>query len=297
MLNIQEQLQHRKAIIILIVSTTIFALQDSITRILVQDYHPAQFIMIRQWVFLVFALWFCHHRVGLKSAFKTGHLPLQIIRNICWILELILFAMAIKVLQVAEMHAIFALFPLIVTLLAPLVLGETLGWRRLVAVMIGFVGALIIIRPGFGVFDEHALIALIATLFFAFYQLLTRKVSRFDRFETNLLYLALISCIVATAWGLPNWQPIDNTSAWLIAFICGTGLLSHILLMKALEYAPASVLQPFNYLTLVWAVILGYVIFNDLPDLYTVIGSLIIVSSGLFVIMRERYLRRKRPLI
>lgn len=289
--------QHQTAIFILVIATMIFALQDTVTRVLAQDYHPAQFIMIRQWVFLLFALIYCQQKVGLSTAIKTKKLPLQIVRNLCWILELILFAFAIRVLQVAEMHAIFALFPLIVTLLAPIILQETLGWRRFVAVIIGMVGALIIIRPGFGVFGTHAVIAVVATVLFAFYQLLTRKVNRYDGFETNFLYLAIVSCVVSTAWGIPNWQPIDSHSAWLIAFICLTGLVSHILLMKALEFAPASVLQPFNYLTLVWAVGFGYLVFSDLPDVFTIVGSIIIVCSGLFVIMRERQLRRKNRLL
>lgn len=280
------------AIGLLLITTFVFALQDGITRILAQDYHVAQFIMVRQWVFLIFALCFTHFNGGIKNAMKSKKPLLQIVRCTFWIMELIIFAIAIKLLQLAEIHALFAVFPLIVTLLAPFILGESLGWRRILAVIIGFFGALIIIRPGYGIFDIHALYALIAATMFAMYALLTRKVSRSDPFVTNLIYLAVIGAVVSTAWGIPNWQTPDLKGWVLIACLSATGLCGHVILMKALELAPASVLQPFNYTTLVWAILFGFIIFQELPDFWTIVGSIVIVSSGLFVIFRERRLRK-----
>ena len=269
-------------------ATLIFSCQDAITKVLVNTLPAPQFIMIRFWAFLVFALIFAYFNGGVKNAISTKRPLLQIIRGLLLIFQIILFAYGLKKLSLADMHSLFVLFPIFVTVLAVPVLKETIGWRRIVAVCVSFLGALLILRPGMGVFGFEALYPISCAALFAVYNLLTRLTSHHDHYSSNILYVALIGAFVSSSWGLPLWQSPSASETGFILVLCVTGVAGHVLLMKALEYSAASKIQPFNYFTLVWAIIISIVFFGDIPDQWTLIGAGVIILSGIYVLHRAQ---------
>ena len=283
-----------RGIMLCLGSMFIFALQDSITKVLVQDMAVAQFVMIRYWVFAVFAIAWVSYFSDLKSAMKTPQLGLQILRSLLSIAEIAIFNLSLRYLGLAEAHALLAVFPLIAVALAAPLLKERVGWHRGLAVGVGFIGTLVILRPGLEVFKPESLIALSAAVCFALYNLITRQVSAAgDGFNTNMLYMALIGCLSATIFGLPAWRE-PSADEWIMLMALSiSGILGHLLLVKALEYTPASVLQPFSYSLLVFATLFGLLLFAEVPDFWTLVGSTIVIGSGLYVIV----LGRKEPVL
>ncbi len=201
--------------------------------------------------------------------------------------EIGLFAYGIRFLGLAEMHAVMACFPLIVTALSMPLLGESVGWRRWAAVLCGFIGTLIILQPGTQVFDPYALIPLVCAVIYAVYILLTRRVSRHDRFETSLLYFGLVGLLASSTVVVFQWQAVAADTAWLLLAVCIASVTAHLLLIKSLELAAAVILQPFNYLILVWAILLGYLLFGETLSGTDVIGVTIVVGSGVYIGLRE----------
>ena len=175
-------------------------------------------------------------------------------------------------------------------------LGEKVGVRRWSAVGVAFVGMLIILRPGLGVLQPVTLLVLLSAFMFAIYLVLTRMVSRSDPPEVSLFSIAIIgfiglSAVVPFYWRMPT-NALDSGLFVLVAIL---GITAHFCLIKALQLAEASVLQPYNYTVLVGAIVMGYAVFDDLPDLPTTVGALIIVTSSFYVFARERKMRRRTP--
>lgn len=281
----------RRGIGLSLLSMLVFASQDAITKVLVQGFAPAQFIMVRYWIFVLFALGYAHLRGGIGAAVRTRHPWLQILRSVLSVGEIAIFSLALRYLGLAESHALFAVFPLLAMLLAGLVLGEFIGVRRWLAAAVGFLGTLVILRPGLGLFEVAALIPLSAALAFAIYNLITRLVSREDGFTTNMLYMAVVGCIVSTAFGVPVWQPPTPSEWGLMVVLSISGIFAHLLLIKALEYAPAGVLQPFNYSLLVFAIFIGLLVFGELPDAWTLVGAALVVAGGFYAIGTRKLIK------
>lgn len=203
--------------------------------------------------------------------------------------------LAVQYLQLAETASIFFLAPFIVTALAGPFLGEWAGARRWVAIVIGFIGALFIIRPGPDGFQPAMLLSLAATISYAFYILLTRRLTRDETAEGMILLPALIAAAIMTPIGIIQWQPVPGGLHWALLLVTGLfGGLGHWVLIKAHETAPAPTLAPFLYTQLLWMVLLGYLVFGDLPGWSTLVGAAIIVSSGIYLFTRERQLARRR---
>lgn len=284
----------RIGVVLCLMALFTFACQDTATKVLAQSYAIPQVIMVRFWAFAAFTVLYAASRGRLKEAARSRRPWLQIFRCLLIVAEMIAFNTGLRYLGLAESHALFAVFPLMATALAVPILGERVGWRRWFGVLAGFAGALVIIRPGLGVFQAAALIPLVAALGFAAYNLVTRLASFSDGFGTSLLYMGVVGALASTAVGLPMWRTPDAGGWMLLAFVSATGIVGHMLLIKALEFAPATLLQPFNYSLLVWASLLGFLVFGELPDIWTVLGAAIIVGAGGYVIWRERQLGRKR---
>jgi len=276
-------------------ATFVFAFQDAMTKILVVDYPIGFIVTLRYWAFLLAGLYMAAKSAeGLKDSIKTRHPWLQLTRGLLLICNLLLMGYCFSKMGLADATALFQCSPLIGTVLAVFFLGEKVGWRRVVALIIGFTGMLIMLRPTSGVFSITSIYVLFAAFSYALYMTLTRFVSHQDSAVTSFLYIGLIGTILMSASLFFFLPPVDGRGAGLLVSLCLLSITAHGLTIKALSLISASIVQPFTYFGLVWSVILGYAIFSDLPDHFTLIGAAIVVSSGLFVFHRER-VRKVQP--
>lgn len=225
---------------------------------------------------------------GLAPALRTRRPVLHLLRSLLLPANMACVVTALSLLPMAEVMAVGISYPLMITLLSALVLKEHVGPRRWTAVAVGFLGVLVILRPGAAVFNPASMLVLGAAALFAVYQILTKILGRTDGPLTLALYPALAgAAIYGVVAGLDFRMP-DTTGALLLAFAGTAGAIGHICVIEALERAPASVLQPFNFVQLVWATLAGYLVFGELPDGFTVLGATVVVASGLYVWWRER---------
>lgn len=280
------------AIVLLLVSNLCLAGMDAVSKTLIRDYDVGQILWVRYMFFAGFTAalaWRSRRgKGGLLSAFKAERPWLNVIRAALLVVEIGLFVVAFGHMKLAAVHAIAAICPLFITALSALVLSEKVGPRRWAAVAIGFVGMLIILRPGLGVFDMWALLPLAGAALFAAYQIMTKVLGRVEQTDTIMLYTGWVGLAMTSLIGPFQWEQPDTTG-WILLVAAGVmGVAAHLLLIKALSLAEASVLQPFNYSLLVWATIVGFVIFAELPDLWTMVGAAVIVISGLYAWWRER---------
>ena len=282
-----------KGIIALICATICFSFQDATTKHLTQSLHAWQIVSIRFFFFSLFAIIFASRTIGLRTAIKSQNTPLQLLRGVLIVSEIALFAFALSHLGIAEMHAIFACFPLLITALSGPLLGEKVGWRRWLAVVVGFIGTLVILKPGIGEFNPFALYALIAAIMFAVYSIWTRKAAMKDPFETSMLYFGIAGFAFSLFFVPFYWQPLNPHDLFFLFISCTTSIIGHCLLIKAYELSPAVILQPFNYFILVWAMLMGFFVFGEVLDLTTLIGIAIVVTSGIFIARREYHLSKK----
>lgn len=213
---------------------------------------------------------------------------LQLARGLAQLAATFLFFLTLTYLPLADTVALAFLYPLVITLLSPLVLGETVGWRRHAAVAVGFMGALVIIRPGLGFIQPAALLGLGISVAGAIYLLITRKIAGQAPPLVSLAYASTIS-LVLSSLPLPwVWQPMAWADWAAFVVIGALGAMCHGLLIHAFESAPASVLAPLGYAEMIMAVIVGYLWFGDFPDSVTWLGIAIIAAAGLYVGWRER---------
>ncbi len=283
-----EPTQSLKGIALILLTMLTFATQDAITKTLAQDLAVAQIVMVRYWMFAVFATALIANRpIGLRQAARARRPWLQIARSLIFVVEVGVFAWVVGRMPLSTAQAIFAACPLIVTALSPVMLGERVGPRRWLAVTAGFIGVVIILRPTGGFLDPVGIVAVIGAGMFAIYTILTRLLSQEDHFETSYGYVAWIGCLAATLVGPFLWQN-PSSDQWLALVVLGcTGIFGHMMLMKAYELTQASVLQPFTYTQLLWGIFIGMIVFGEIPDLLMLTGAAIIVGAGL-VAMRER---------
>lgn len=275
--------EHNKGILLLILTTFIFAIQDSVTKLLAGQLPVIQFLGIRYLVFFLFALWWTTRKRPLKQVLVVKHHSLQLLRGVLLGLESLLFAWTLKHLGIAQMYSIFVSFPLIVTALSPLILKEPVGFWRWIIITIGFIGAIIIIAPGSINFTIYSLFALGCAALYALYNILTRFVSKTDHTDSSLLYTGLMAAAINAPFLPFVWKPLTGYTAFLILLLCALGLLSHYLMIVALKLTPAVILQPFNYFTLPWALLLGVLLFGETIPLQQLSGAALVVASGLVV--------------
>ena len=278
-----------RGIWLMVAVTMIFAIQDAISRHLSGAYNVYMVVAIRYWFFALFTLTLAARAPGgLRSALATKQPLLQTLRALLLIAEVVILIQAFVSLGLIETHAVFAAYPLLVAALSGPVLGETVGWRRWVAIGIGFAGILIILEPGFGVFRPEAAIPLFGALLFALYSLLTRFAARKDPASVSFYWTGLIGALVMTPLGLIFWQPMIATDWLWMAALCLTAVTAHFLLIRAYEIAEASAIQPFAYLQLVWVSGIGIWAFDDILRPNVALGAGVVVCAGLFTLWRAR---------
>ena len=280
---------YTKGIILIILANLVFAAQDGITKYLAEQYHVFSIIMIRYWAFAAFVIILSMMaKGGIRQVAKTKMPKMQMARGVLLGLQVCMAAYLFANLGLIDTHVIFASYPLMVTLFSIPLLGEKVGIWRVGAVLVGFLGVIVILQPGANVIDPIALLPLGAAATFALYNIMTRYVARADSGETSFFWTGIGGFITLTLIGPFFWDPLQGHDITWMAILCVTGTLSHYLMIKALEVAEASVLQPFSFLQLVFASTIGVLIYSETLTIHTVMGAAIIVASGLFIIWRER---------
>ena len=279
----------RLGIFLMVITTIVFASQDGLSKYLATEYNVYMVVMIRYWFFAAFVMTISSRKPGgVKQVAKTKTPLLQIFRSIILVAEMCVTILAFTLLGLAETHAIFASYPLIIAMLSGPILGEHVGWRRWLAICVGFFGILIILNPGNGIFSPYALVPLAGAILFALYGLLTRYAGQYDNSSTSFFWTGIIGCIAMTAIGLNFWDPVSQADWIIMLILSASGMLGHFLLIKCYEVAEASAVQPFAYLQLIWASIIGIIIFGEQITTNVFIGACIIVGAGLFTLWRER---------
>jgi drug/metabolite transporter (DMT)-like permease len=273
----------------MVITTIVFASQDGLSKYLATEYNVYMVVMIRYWFFAAFVMTISSRKPGgVKQVAKTKTPLLQIFRSLILVAEMCVTILAFTLMGLAETHAIFASYPLIIAMLSGPILGEHVGWRRWLAICVGFFGILIILNPGNGIFSPYALVPLAGAILFALYGLLTRYAGQYDNSSTSFFWTGIVGCIAMTAIGLNFWDPVSQGDWSIMLILSASGMLGHFLLIKCYEVAEASAVQPFAYLQLIWASLIGIIIFGEQITTNVLIGACIIVGAGLFTLWRER---------
>lgn len=287
----------RLGIILMIATSLVFAGQDGLSRHLAGEYNVLMVVMIRYWFFAAFVIAVARRQSGsIRAAARTRQPVLQGLRGLLLAGEICVMVGSFTIVGLVETHAVFACYPLLVAAFSGPILGEAVGWRRWVAIGVGFVGVLVILQPGVAVFQPASLIALTSAAMFALYGLLTRYAARQDSAATSFFWTGTVGAVAMTCIGVWAWEPMTKRDWFLMGSLCVTGATGHWLLIKCYEVAEASAVQPFAYLQLVFAVAVGVWIFGETLEAHVVIGAAIVVAAGLFTLWREAVKRRKeRP--
>jgi drug/metabolite transporter (DMT)-like permease len=279
---------NRLGIWLMVATTFVFAMQDGLSQHLASEYNVLMVVMIRYWFFAAFVMFVASRRAGgLRAAAATTQPWLQGFRGLLLASEICVMVAGFTYLGLVESHAIFACYPLLIAALSGPILGEQVGWRRWTAIGVGFVGILIILQPGFGVFSPLAIIPAISALMFALYGLLTRYAARKDTAATSFFWTGTVGAVFMTLIGIWFWEPMTPTDWAMMALLCVTGATGHYLLIKCYDVAEASAVQPFAYLQLPFAASLGIMVFGEAIRPNVVFGASLIVGAGLFTLWRQ----------
>jgi drug/metabolite transporter (DMT)-like permease len=279
----------RLGIWLMIATSIVFASQDGISRHLADNYSVMMVVMIRFWVFALFVLALAARAPGgIRAASRSAMPWVQLARNLILVAEICVMVVGFVKLGLIEAHAVFACYPLLVAALSGPILGEKVGWRRWTAILVGFVGILIILQPGYAVFSPWALVPFLAAAMFAVYGLLTRYVARKDSAAVSFFWTGVVGALAMTPFGLATWTWMTLADWGWMATLCCTALLGHWLLIRAYAVAEASAIQPFAYLQLVFAAGIGITIFGETLRLNVAVGAAIVVAAGVFTLWRQR---------
>jgi len=269
----------------------LFSAVDTHAKFLTDTFHPTQVIWFRQLGLLLGVLILLV--IKGSSILKTQQPVLQVTRGVLAIFSAVLFVYAIKYAALADAVAVSFVAPFFLTILGALVLKETVGINRWMAVIVGFIGALIIIRPGSDAVHPAVLLVVLAAALFAMRQIIGRLLADTDKTTTTVAYTAIIG---STLISLPLpfiWQsPISGAQIGIICSMTILAAIAEVMVIRSLEVAEAVVLAPIHYSLIIWGTIYGYLVFGHLPDRWTWLGTAIIVCAGLFTLYRQTKIDR-----
>jgi len=277
-----------KGIMLTLISICVFSIQDVATKFLVTDYPSTQVVMIRYWGVALFTLIWILREGSLKQVFKSKRPGLQVLRGALLVGDIWCFSTALMFMPLSDLQAIFMLFPVATTLFAIPILGEKVGVFRWSAIAVGFLGAMIIIRPGFQAVNIGVWFQLGAVTTFALYTVLTRKLAAYDSTTTSMAYMAVVGVIMSTAVGAFTFVPMGLNGWLLMGVVILTANVAHTLFTMAYREAPASALQPFNFLILPASIFVTVIFFGHWIDAISLFGATLTVGAGLVVWWRER---------
>ncbi len=273
---------------LMVVTTFMFSTMDGVSRYLAENNNVFTLVTMRYWfIALVMAITCLFVKNSFQKILYTKQPFTQFSRGMILSLNNCLVVYTFTLLGLVETHAIIACYPLIVAGLSVPFLGEKFGWRRWTAIFVGFVGVIIILRPTTNVISDGAIYALVGAIMFAIYLILTRYVSRLDSAITSFFWAGIGGTVTMTIISFFIWEDILREDFLWLLIMCLLSASSHFMMVKTLQVAEASVIQPFSYLQLVFGSIIGVTVFSESIDLMIVIGAIIVIGSGLFTAWRE----------
>lgn len=276
-------------ILLMSIGVASLCVNDAIAKTLTEGYSPIQILFLRNIIALPFAMLIAL-KMGGRSALVTHRLVAHLLRGVLWLIAATLFFTSFLYLGLAEATALIFVMPVFVTAISALVLREPTGWRRWSAVLVGFAGVLVIVRPGGDTFQAASLLPVATAFFYALLMLSARWVDPRESVWTMMLYLvgagAVLSALVMPfVWVTPR---LEDALLFLGLALFGTAGIT--LMTQAFRFAPAAVVAPFDYTALLWATLLGYLLWTEIPDAATYLGAAIIIASGIYIVWRERKL-------
>jgi drug/metabolite transporter (DMT)-like permease len=290
-----QRRQRLTGIALMCAAVATFSCLDATGKYLLRYMDPLQIVWARYFGAFVLAFIFLNP-VTRPKMMRTTRPFLQFGRSTLLLGSTALSVFALRYLQLDEALAILFSTPLLVALLCVPLLGEWVGWRRWTAISVGFLGVLIVARPGFGGLHPAALLTFAGAVCYALYAISTRVLARTDSSETTLFYSNLVGAvamlpIVPFVWSAPQ-------SALVVALMVLIGALGsggHYLLIRGHRLAPASTLAPFIYTQMIWTTALGFLVFGDVPHYWTIVGGSIVIVSGLYLLHRETVRGKTEP--
>ena len=275
-------------ITLMVITTFMFSSMDGVSRYLAEKNNVFTLVTMRYW-FIAFVMMvtclFIKNRIS--DILNTKQPYIQFSRGVILSLNNCLVVYTFTLLGLVETHAIIACYPLIVAGLSVPFLGERFGWRRWMAIFTGFIGVIIILRPNTNVITEGSIFAIVGAIMFAVYLILTRYVSRSDTAITSFFWTGIGGTVTMSLISLFIWDDILKEDYLLLLIMCVLSAGSHFMMVKTLQVAEASVVQPFSYLQLVFGSVIGVTIFSESIDLMIIVGALVVIGSGLFTTWRE----------
>ena len=275
-------------ITLMVITTFMFSSMDGVSRYLAEKNNVFTLVTMRYW-FIAFVMmitcFFIKNRI--LDILNTKQPYIQFSRGVILSLNNCLVVYTFTLLGLVETHAIIACYPLIVAGLSVPFLGERFGWRRWMAIFTGFIGVIIILRPNTNVITEGSIFAIVGAIMLAVYLILTRYVSRSDTAITSFFWTGIGGTVTMSLISLFIWDDILKEDYLWLLLMCILSAGSHFMMVKTLQVAEASVVQPFSYLQLVFGSIIGVTIFSESMDLMIIVGALVVIGSGLFTTWRE----------
>ena len=278
---------YSQGILLMCMGVACLSANDAIAKTLTASYSPLQILFLRNVIALPFTIVIAVFMGGVSSL--RSHRPLaHLLRGMLWVLATMLFFTSFIYLALADATALIFVAPFFITLISALFLGEEVGWRRWLAVLAGFLGVLVIIRPGGATFQLISLLPVVTAFVYALLMLSARWVDVRESVWTLLVYLTGAGTLLSSLIVPFFWVPVRFEDVWLFAGIAIFGTAGMTLMTQAFRLAPAVVVAPLDYTGLLWATLFGWLIWRESPDTMTLFGAAIIIASGVFTILREK---------
>lgn len=278
-----------RGIWLMIAAVAAFAAQDGFSRYLAGEYNTLMVVMVRYWVFAGFVTVLALRRPeGIRAAIRTRRPMAHAVRAVLLVTEICVIVYGYTLIGLIESHAVFAICPLLVAAMSGLFLGERISTARWAALGAGLVGVIVILRPGMGVFTPAALLPLASAIMFAAYSVLTRLTTREEATFPAFFWPGVIGAVLATAIGLPNWEPVAAADWPFLMIYAALSVFSHWLLLKCYEATEAARVQPYAYLQIVFVTIIGLTVYGEVLAPLVALGAAIVVGAGLYALSLER---------
>lgn len=274
-------------IVMMTAGVACLCINDAIGKALTEGYPPVQILFLRNVIALPVAI-LVALKMGGPAALRSVRPAAHLLRGLLWLLAATMFFTSFLYLGLAEATALIFAMPVFVTAISALVLHEPVGWRRWSAVLVGFAGVLIVVRPGSGTFQTASLLPVATAFVYALLMLSARWVDPRESVWTLMVYLVGAGALLS-ALAMPFfWVQLRPEDIWLFLCIALFGTTGITLMTQAFRLAPATVVAPFDYTALLWATLLGYLLWEEIPDLATYVGAAVIIASGIYIVYRER---------